>query len=99
MLEIRNLQVSIDDKGELRPILRGIDLTVRAEGVANGELAEVYSQRGTSLAQVIRIQSDRVALQVFAGADKPIARPLITAEHVHGKTGLDGPELHEPQIP
>src|SRR6218665_570807 len=34
-----------------------------------------------------------------AGAEKPIARPLITAEHVHGKTGLDGPELHEPQMP
>src|SRR5690606_21995269 len=23
----------------------------------------------------------------------------VTAEHVHGKTGLDGPELHEPQMP
>jgi purine nucleosidase len=37
--------------------------------------------------------------KVFAGADAPIARKLVTAEHVHGKTGLDGPELHEPQMP
>ncbi|NLF40560.1 V-type ATP synthase subunit B [bacterium] len=48
--------------------IAGNVITVSASGVANGELAEVYSQRGTSLAQVIRIQSDRVALQVFAGA-------------------------------
>ena len=26
-------------------------------------------------------------------------RPLITAEHVHGKTGLDGPDLPEPAMP
>jgi purine nucleosidase len=32
----------------------------------------------------------RTDRKVFAGADKPIARPLVTAEHVHGKTGLDG---------
>ena len=36
--------------------------------------------------------------QVFAGADRPLMRPLITAEHVHGKTGLDGPDLPEPAM-
>jgi purine nucleosidase len=41
----------------------------------------------------------RPDVKVYAGADKPVVRPLITAEHVHGKTGLDGPELHEPQMP
>lgn len=41
----------------------------------------------------------RADVKVFAGADKPLARPLITAEHVHGKSGLDGPELHEPRMP
>jgi purine nucleosidase len=41
----------------------------------------------------------RPDVKVFAGADKPVARPLITAEHVHGKTGLDGPELHDPHMP
>jgi purine nucleosidase len=33
---------------------------------------------------------------VFAGCDKPINRALVTAEHVHGKTGLDGPQLAPP---
>ena len=37
--------------------------------------------------------------RVFAGCDRPMSRPLVTAEHVHGKTGLDGPELHEPRMP
>ena len=41
---------------------------------------------------------DRTDIPVYAGADKPIARPLVTAEHVHGKTGLDGPELPEPTM-
>ena len=37
--------------------------------------------------------------RVFAGCDRPMSRPLVTAEHVHGKTGLDGPELHDPTMP
>ena len=28
--------------------------------------------------------------KVFAGAIRPMVRPLVTAEEVHGKTGLDG---------
>ena len=40
----------------------------------------------------------RFDVKVFAGADKPVARALVTAEHVHGKTGLDGPELAEPTM-
>ena len=37
--------------------------------------------------------------KVFAGAVRPLVRPLVTAEHVHGRTGLDGPVLPEPQMP
>jgi purine nucleosidase len=36
---------------------------------------------------------------VFAGCDKPIRRELITAEYVHGKTGIDGIEIYEPAMP
>jgi purine nucleosidase len=36
---------------------------------------------------------------VFAGASQPLQRPLVTAEHVHGGTGLDGPDLPEPRMP
>lgn len=34
--------------------------------------------------------------KVFAGCDAPIKRKLVTAEHVHGKTGLDGPQMADP---
>jgi len=37
--------------------------------------------------------------KVFAGCDAPMKRPLVTAEHVHGKTGLDGPQLEAPTMP
>jgi purine nucleosidase len=36
--------------------------------------------------------------KVYAGAIRPMLRKLVTAEHVHGRTGLDGPELPEPKI-
>jgi purine nucleosidase len=36
--------------------------------------------------------------KVYKGALKPLDRPQVTAEHVHGKTGLDGAELPEPTM-
>lgn len=36
---------------------------------------------------------------VYAGANRPLLRQPVTAEEVHGKTGLDGAVLHEPQCP
>ncbi len=36
---------------------------------------------------------------VFAGAARPLLRKLVTAEEVHGRTGLDGPDLPEPRMP
>lgn len=36
---------------------------------------------------------------VFAGCDAPLKRKLVTAEHVHGKTGLDGPKMDDPTMP
>ena len=36
--------------------------------------------------------------RIFEGADRPMVRPLVTAEHVHGKTGLDGAVLPEPPM-
>jgi len=38
----------------------------------------------------------RSDIPVAAGAEAPLRRELRTAAHVHGETGLDGPELPEP---
>ena len=36
---------------------------------------------------------------VCAGADRPLDVALVTAEHVHGDTGLNGVDLPEPTLP
>jgi purine nucleosidase len=41
----------------------------------------------------------RSDIPVYAGAAAPMRRTLVTAEYVHGKTGLDGPELPAPTMP
>lgn len=41
----------------------------------------------------------RTETPVYAGATAPLLRPLVTAEHVHGRTGLDGYDLPEPVTP
>ncbi|WP_170358924.1 nucleoside hydrolase [Ruegeria arenilitoris] len=50
-------------------------------------------------ARIVCELAGRTDIPVFAGCDRPLNRPLITAEHVHGKTGLDGPVLPDPQMP
>lgn len=40
----------------------------------------------------------RTDLAVFAGADRPLQRELVTAEYVHGATGLDGADLPDPEM-
>lgn len=41
----------------------------------------------------------RTDVPVYAGCDKPMRFDLITAENVHGKTGIDGVEIYEPAMP
>ncbi len=50
-------------------------------------------------ARVVCELAGRPEVKVFAGCDRPLERRLVTAEHVHGKTGLDGAELPEPSMP
>lgn len=39
----------------------------------------------------------RTDVPMFAGCPRPMMRPLVTAEHVHGPTGLDGPHFPHPR--
>jgi purine nucleosidase len=50
-------------------------------------------------ARMICELAGKSAVKVFAGCDRPLKRKLVTAEHVHGKTGLDGPVLADPRMP
>ncbi|MGI9649255.1 MAG: nucleoside hydrolase, partial [Acidimicrobiia bacterium] len=40
----------------------------------------------------------RPEVPVYAGCDRPMVRPLVTAEYVHGKTGIDGANAPDPTI-
>jgi len=48
--------------------ISGNVITVSADGVKYEDLAEVTSGHGKSLAQVIKLNNDKVSLQVFAGS-------------------------------
>jgi purine nucleosidase len=53
----------------------------------------------TRNAQIICELAGRPDVAIYPGCDAPLARDLVTAEHVHGKTGLDGPVLPDPSMP
>jgi len=53
----------------------------------------------TRNARIIRELSGKAEVLVLAGCDRPMTRALVTAEHVHGRTGLDGPDLPDPVLP
>ncbi len=53
----------------------------------------------TRNARVICELAGRSQMKVFAGCERPLTRHLITAEHVHGKSGLDGTTLPDPVMP
>jgi purine nucleosidase len=50
----------------------------------------------------VRLMCDiagRGDIPVFAGCDRPMVRELLTAEKVHGKTGIDGVDIVDPRTP
>ncbi|MGC0225903.1 nucleoside hydrolase [Pseudooceanicola nitratireducens] len=47
-------------------------------------------------ARIICELAGKPDVKVYAGCDRPMAKALVTAEHVHGQTGLNGPKLPDP---
>ena len=54
-------------------------------------------QNAYNALQVVEL-SGKTDVPVYAGCEGPMRRKLVTAEYVHGKTGLDGPTLPAPRI-
>ena len=54
------------------------------------------AQNARNALKIIEL-SGRNEVPVMAGCPGPMRRPLVTAEHVHGQSGLDGPDLPEPK--
>lgn len=53
------------------------------------------AQNARNALKVVEL-SGRKDIKVYAGCERPMRRTLVTAEHVHGDTGLDGPDLPAP---
>ncbi|WBL34447.1 nucleoside hydrolase [Sinirhodobacter sp. HNIBRBA609] len=52
----------------------------------------------TRNARVVCELAGKTEVKIFAGCDRPMQRALVTAEYVHGKTGLDGIALPDPTM-
>jgi purine nucleosidase len=72
------------------------ELDVRAITVVAGNVPLALTEKN---ARKICELAGRTDLPVHAGCARPLGRKLVTAEYVHGNTGLDGPALPEPGTP
>ncbi len=71
------------------------DLEVLGICAVAGNVPLPLTQRN---ARIVCELAGKPEVRVFAGCAAPLSRPLVTAEHVHGKTGLDGPQLADPTM-
>jgi purine nucleosidase len=72
------------------------DLHVLAVTTVAGNVGvELTSKNARKALELAR----RTDIPVYAGAAAPLVRPLVTAEHVHGRTGFDGYDLPDPKTP
>jgi len=53
----------------------------------------------THNARVVATVCGMTGVPIAAGSAVPLVRPPMTARHIHGETGLDGPVLPEPTVP
>jgi purine nucleosidase len=72
------------------------ELDVLALTVVAGNVPLALTEKNARKVCELAARSD---LPVYAGCARPLVRELVTAEHVLGQSGLDGPELPEPQMP
>jgi purine nucleosidase len=72
------------------------ELDVLALTVVAGNVPLALTEKNARKICELAARSD---LPVYAGCARPLVRELVTAEYVHGRSGLDGPKLPEPQTP
>ena len=85
-----------DDAVAILLALASPELEVLGLTVVAGNVPLALTQKN---ARVICELVGRRDVKILAGCDAPLKRKLVTAEHVHGKTGLDGITLPEPAMP
>lgn len=100
MFERRNIIIDTDpgqdDALALLLALASPELNILGMVAVAGNVPLALTTRNIRLVCELAGRPD---IPVYAGAERPMIRPLVTAEYVHGKTGLDGVELPEPTMP
>ena len=82
-----------DDAVMLLMAFASPELDIRGVTTVAGNVPLDLTQRN---ARIIADIAGRHDIAIYAGCDQPLVRPLVTAEYVHGKTGIDGIEIREP---
>jgi purine nucleosidase len=72
------------------------ELEILAVTTVAGNVPLDLTQRN---ARMICDIADRRDVPVFAGCDRPLELDPITAEYIHGDTGIDGIDVFEPETP
>ena len=85
-----------DDAVAILLALASPEVTVLGITAVAGNVPLALTQKNARIVCELAGKPDTL---VFAGCDAPLNRKLVTAEHVHGKTGLDGPQLAPPTMP
>ncbi len=85
-----------DDAVAILLALASPELEVLGLTVVAGNVPLAHTTRN---ARIICELAGRRDIRIYAGCDAPLQRKLVTAEHVHGKTGLDGITLPDPTMP
>ena len=85
-----------DDAVAILLALASPELEVLGITAVAGNVPLALTQKNARIVCELAGRSD---MAVYAGCDAPLVRKLVTAEHVHGKTGLDGPQLADPIMP
>lgn len=85
-----------DDAAAIMLALASPEIEVLGITAVAGNVPLALTARNAGIITEICGRSD---VAVYPGASAPLKRKLVTAEHVHGKTGLDGVELFEPARP
>ena len=86
----------VDDAIALMLALRAPELAVQAITTVAGNVPLALTQRN---ARQICELLERENIPIYAGCPRPLVRSLITAEDIHGKTGLEGATLPSPSLP
>ncbi|MCE2483043.1 MAG: nucleoside hydrolase [Alphaproteobacteria bacterium] len=84
-----------DDALMLMLALASPELDILGITAVAGNVPLALTQRN---ARLICELAGRPEARVHAGCERPMVRELVTAEYVHGRSGIDGIDIHEPAL-